>query len=499
MSTIIAIAKKLTFGLLKTILLSIIITLAMMFLYNPDQNPFAIAVVISIICILGILSVTIYLNLVPAIRRSVWLSALSFFALPVGLPLIHLITSEELRGEWGLLIFTQAYFITHFYYFLRFREINLLFTIKLSKNIKVTVTKIYLLYVLGLLSIIAICCIPNRPWKLPYYQGYVTDMEGNPVAGATVKEDLEIYNETVTDSTGYFRLRRNKDELCLLIVRKDGFLLDTFETQGFHFERGPEYYFLQYPDKMTLYYDTAAVVYNGIRMHWKYLEGYWVLTDYFDNIIKYKSIAKFRITPLADNAWAFRISNDSIHTAGLDHGLDLACLKNNNSIVSIELNDMTFDLFYDLQSDIITAQRKDQPNEKYIYRRATGKLKETLINTPFNSKLWDTMTQYYTEEIIAGTYENVADESNTLVLSPDGTMSGFGTCNRYHVHTFFGTFHPFDNHDTCVFTDTITGKSKHFKWTLYDNKLTLTFIQILPDTDDERYYISTQKFGFIKK
>lgn len=63
MNPITTIAKKLTFGLLKTILLSIIITLAMMLLYNPDQNPFAIAVVISIIFISGILSVTIYLNL----------------------------------------------------------------------------------------------------------------------------------------------------------------------------------------------------------------------------------------------------------------------------------------------------------------------------------------------------------------------------------------------------------------------------------------------------
>lgn len=498
MNPIKTIAKKLTFGLLKTILLSIIITLAMMFLYNPDQNPFAIAVVISIIFILGILSVTIYLNLIPAVRQSVWLSALSFFALPVGLPLIPLITSEELRGEWVLLIFTQAYIITHFYYFLRFREINLLFTVKLSTNIKVTVTKIYLLFVLGLLSIIAIRYIPTRPWKLPYYQGYVTDMEGNPIAGATVKEDLEIYHETVTDSTGYFRLKRNKDVLCRLIARKDSFLPDTCETQGFHFERGPEYYYLKYPDRITLRKDTASIICNGIRMYWKHLEGNWVLTNYFDNIMRYKAIAQFRITTLASNAWAFRISNDSIHTAGLVHGMNLACYKDTNIVAFIDLyNDITFNLLYDMQANTITAQRKKYPNEKYIYRKATGKLNEILTNTPFNSELWDVMAQYYTEELIAGTYKNVVDDDNILILSPDGTMSGFGKYNHYSIYTFFGTYFPFDNHDALTFTDTITGKCSYFTWKLNNNKLTLT--QIFPDTVDESYYISTRKFGFIKK
>lgn len=260
MNPIIIITKKLTFGLLKTIFLSIIITIAMMLLHDPNQNPFGIAIAISILFILGILSVTIYLNLIPAVRRSVWLSALSFFALPVGLPLIYLITTEELRGEWGLLIFTQAYIITHFYYFLRFREIKLLFTIRLNINIPVTVTKIYLFFVLGLLALIAICYIPTRPWKLPYYQGYVMDIEGYPVTGATVKEDLEIYHETVTDSSGYFRLRRDKDVLCRLIVRKEGFLPDTCETLWYHFEAGPVYNYLKYPGTVTLHKDTANII-----------------------------------------------------------------------------------------------------------------------------------------------------------------------------------------------------------------------------------------------
>lgn len=502
MEGIIPTAKKLTLGWLKTILLSLAITWAMMLLYDPNQSPFGLAIITGMLLTLGILSLTIYLNLIPAVRRSVWLSALSFFALPAGLPLIHIMITEGLRGGWSILLFfIPSFFVTHFYYFLRFRGVNQLFSIKLNTNtnLKITVTRLYILFFVALLTVIAICCIPTRPWKLPYYQGYVTDMEDNPLAGATVREDLEIYHETVTDSTGYFRLRRNKDELCPLIVRKDGFLPDTFETQGHHFEMGPEYYHLKYPDRMALRKDTAAVAYNGILMHWKHLDEYWVLTDYFDNIMKYKNIAKYRITPLADNAWALRISNDSIHTAGLVHGLDLACSKNNNSIVSIESNNMTFDLFYDLQSDIIIAKRKDEPNKEYYYRKATGKLKEILINTPFNAKLWDAMTQYYTEELIAGTYENVADESNILVLKPDGTMSGFGKYNHYKVHTFFGTSYPFDNHNTLVFTDTTTGKKKHFKWTLYNNKLTLTFIQILPETVDESYYISTRKFGFKKK
>ncbi|MDR2920313.1 MAG: carboxypeptidase-like regulatory domain-containing protein [Tannerella sp.] len=502
MEGIIPTAKKLTFGWLKTILLSLAITWAMMFLYDPNQNPFGLAIITGILLTIGVLSLTIYLNLIPTVRRSAWLSALSFFALPAGLPLIYTMTFDEFRSEWGMLLFLiPSFFVTHFYYFLRFRGVNLLFNIKLNTNtnLKITVTRLYILFIFTLLAVIAICCIPTRPWKLSYYQGYVTDMEDNPLAGVTVREDLEIYHETVTDSTGYFRLHRNKDELCPLIVRKDGFLPDTFKTLGYHFEMGPVYNFLRYPGRMALRKDTATVVYNGILMYWKHIEGYWVLTDYFDNIMKYKNIAEYRITPLADNAWAFRISNDSIHTAGLVHWLNLACSKNNNSIVSIESNNITFNLLYDLQSDIIIAQRKDQPNKEYFYRKATGKLKDILINTPFNSKLWDAMTQYYTEELIAGTYENVADESNTLVLEPDGTMSGFGKYNHYDVHTFFGTSHPFDNHNTLVFTDSITNKSKHFKWTLYNNKLTLTFIQILPETEDESYYISTQKFGFIRK
>ena len=500
MGETISVAKKLTLGLLKTLLLSISITWAAMFLYNPVPNPFGIAIITGILLMLGILSFTIYLNLIPAFRRSIWLSALSFFALPIGFPVLYTIYYEEFRGELGILIFTLPFTITHIYYFIRFRGINLLFNIKLNTNIKITVARLYFTFIASVLIIMAICCIPNRPWKLPYYQGYVTDLEGNPITGALVRENLEIYHETITDSTGYFRLKRNKDVLCPLVVSKEGYLTDTCETSGHHFEMGPVYHHLQYPDRVILCKDTTPVISNGVRMHWKHIEGYWVLSDYFDNIMKYKSIAKFRTTPLADKAWALRIANDSIYTAGLVHGINLACYKESHIAAGIGIEDtITFNLFYNTRSDIITAQRKEQPNEIYTYRKATGKLKDILTNTPFNFELWKVMTQYYMEELIAGTYENVADESNTLILSPDRTLSGFGKYNRFNLHSFFGTSYPFDNHDTISFTDTKTGESVYFTWRFNNYKLILTEIQILPETEDESYYITTRKFGFIRK
>lgn len=240
--------KDLSFGLIKTFLISSAFSLALTYIIFPDPNPFVLAFWTAFAVSLTLAALTVYLNLLLKIRESELYCALAFFLLPAVIITALIVSIGDLRHEWNIYaVFSLPFMLTRFYYFLDFRKIVF------HLNIKISNAALFFAAGLLVLCVTFIYCVPNREWKSPFYQGYVYDQNALPVAGAKIRTDSKTYPQsTETDSSGYFRLYRNTKELSNLIFEKDGYESEIFPSVWHHFEAGTRYNFLKNPGTVTL-------------------------------------------------------------------------------------------------------------------------------------------------------------------------------------------------------------------------------------------------------
>lgn len=252
-------------------------------------------------------------------------------------------------------------------------------------------------------------------------------------------------------------------------------------------------------------------VIDTIPLQWEHLEGNWVLTDFIDNVLKYKTITKYRMSPLAAEAWAFKIERDSLFSTGLISDFQTGCnvdSSGHHDITATIINGVggrTFILCYHEKTDKIEAINTTDHQEKYLYRRATGELDEILSHTPFQ---WDSEKRKYhvqdslyfflIDHLIVGNYEPNSDYngSQTMTLTRDGAVKGFKQFDTYRIHAYFGTRHPYDDKDAIIFENS---KSKNdyeiYSWIFSDGILTLN--QMYTPDGGDFYYNGKTSYEFI--
>lgn len=239
------------------------------------------------------------------------------------------------------------------------------------------------------------------------------------------------------------------------------------------------------------------------------LDGYWILTDYIDSIYKDKSIAKHRLYRLAWMAICFKIESDSLFTNGLLYAGKKAKLDFESDTLCIIEDWGTYVFKYNKANDCIEAinvapDESDQfADKRFTFRRI---VEARLLNIVSKSNVFEIENGFYQlfiDSLIAGTYDPVGG-GTPLKFGNDGFTTGFKSYNKYGIHDYFGTLHPFQNYDAINFIDTTIKpqqgppsqkQSCYYNWRYTGDTLILT--ELLTENYDE-YFLGTSSYRFVK-
>jgi hypothetical protein len=226
------------------------------------------------------------------------------------------------------------------------------------------------------------------------------------------------------------------------------------------------------------------------------------MVEFIDNILKYKSIAKYRAkTAPIWVTWAFNIDGDSLYSTGLLYGAEIALITDDSDTLGI-IDGYAF--YYDKKTDRIKSVSQTNKKEKATFRRATGRINDILRITfnrqpdTVNSDKPDNLYQFFVDNFIAGTYVPVSDYKGvtTMILSKNGSVKGFKGFDTYELYDFFGTSHPTGDNDALVFYDTVTVREATYKWQYSDSTFILTRMH---RTGSDMFHVGTEKYEFIKQ
>lgn len=241
------------------------------------------------------------------------------------------------------------------------------------------------------------------------------------------------------------------------------------------------------------------------------LDGYWILADYIDSIFKDQAIGKHRLYHISWSAMSLHIQKDSLFSTGLIFFTNKKIKINPDSDTLGSIKDFgTFLFHYNKETDRIEAtdilpeKNNKFKDKKYIYRRVTEKRLLDILDSKDEFKIRDGFHQLFIDSLIAGEYQPINNKQK-MMLTNDGSMKGFKKYNKYSIHDYFGTSHPFQNYDAICFKDTTVispgnapppkAQICYYNWTFSGDTLTLTE---LVTKNHEKYFLGKQAYKFIK-
>jgi hypothetical protein len=242
------------------------------------------------------------------------------------------------------------------------------------------------------------------------------------------------------------------------------------------------------------------------------LDGYWVLTNYVDDILKTKSIAPHLSKRLTWDAIVVKIYGDSIATHGLGIENKFRLSDNADSLTVIKglgYYQLSYDkLLKQIRATAINEKSDNHDTIIYYFRRVKA-LEQRLIagidGKPFFKNLEHNFYTFFIDSLISGTYKPLAKSNDfkILELGKADLTSGFKNYNKYSIHDYFGTLHPFDGNDAIIFEDTTITPLRNvpptnivfYSWKFNGDTLLLT--EMLTE-NHERYYLGEKTFKLLR-
>jgi hypothetical protein len=240
------------------------------------------------------------------------------------------------------------------------------------------------------------------------------------------------------------------------------------------------------------------------------LDGYWILVDYIDSIFQDKAIAKHRLQPFSWGAMSLHIRQDSLFSIGILFLKKQIKINLASDSLGMLVGEGVFELRYNGATDRIEATErfKNAPEAskgaKFVYKRVTEQHLIDILSSGDGPTIQAGFNQLFVDSLLAGHYKSLAD-GNTMNLYPNKFMTGFKQYNRYFIHDYFGTYHPYGNLDVVAFEDTTivaNGQAKPsdaairlYNWVRTGDTLTLT--EMLT-RNDETYALGNKRYQFIK-
>ncbi|MCC5916432.1 MAG: hypothetical protein JJU02_03800 [Cryomorphaceae bacterium] len=239
------------------------------------------------------------------------------------------------------------------------------------------------------------------------------------------------------------------------------------------------------------------------------LDGYWILTNYIDKILETKSIAPQSSQRLTWDVIVFKFENDTIKTHGLIMESKYPASQKIESLTLIKGMAGSYNLVYnDLDRTIVANDIEGNDTINYIFRKIhkhEEKLVADIDGKAFFQQLEHNLYHLFINQIISGTYHPIVNYNNvnTIELLTDGTTSGFKNYNKYSIHDFFGTLHPFSD-DAIMFEDSTKEVSglgppdyvEYYKWEFKQDTLILTKYET---KDHERFTVGHKQYKLVKQ
>jgi hypothetical protein len=222
------------------------------------------------------------------------------------------------------------------------------------------------------------------------------------------------------------------------------------------------------------------------------LNGTWGLTNYFDTILKHRELAKYRVQQPAWFGILLEIENNSLETFGS---------IGNEQILADTLNDTLCHIFsrvagkWDLVVEGPYLKLTQVPDlsytdpTTYIYRKRDDLKFSKDRSAARYYVINDAITDYFNQHLFEGSYVNVAT-GNKVAFGKKRQLSGIEGFTTYPVRNYFGTYHPFDNHDVITFEGKDPNSFKFYNWVFSADTLTLVPFET---EDGENYRLSSQK------
>ncbi|MDQ3111831.1 MAG: hypothetical protein M3R17_18235 [Bacteroidota bacterium] len=208
-------------------------------------------------------------------------------------------------------------------------------------------------------------------------------------------------------------------------------------------------------------------------------EGFWVMTNYFDSIIKNKTVTGYRKLFASWFAIAIEIKGDSIKAFGSIITNKKFSVMNSNSDTLFVFGKTArgeYALYKNYTSGrlelVQTGNEKDEQDSiKYIFENRPDL--RYLIENSENEGFSKNITSYFNEHLLAGAY--LAEVKAVTFLS-NGIVTGFQNYTTYEVRNYFGTSHPFKNRDVVILKG--KGVEDYWEWKFENDTLVLTKMSV---------------------
>jgi hypothetical protein len=243
----------------------------------------------------------------------------------------------------------------------------------------------------------------------------------------------------------------------------------------------------------------------------KVLEGNWIMSNYLDSIKKYKAIERFTSGPLTFTAIMLRVKQDSLYSYGLLQSHKNGKLFHKYDSLTTMQNWHDYQLSYDksqnqLRAVFVKGRQGAKDSIQYIFRRFTEDEKE-LVKGIERDRGYPraSFEQFFIDKLMSGKYTPLGNKFQpTMVLDTTGKVKGFKQYNKYHIHSYFGTLHPYRPEDAIIFEDTTAVRKSLrppsnigiYSWEFRQDTLVLT--EMLTKTY-EQWHKGTKVFKFIKQ
>jgi hypothetical protein len=219
-------------------------------------------------------------------------------------------------------------------------------------------------------------------------------------------------------------------------------------------------------------------------------QGIWVLSNYFDSVVIEKSIAKFRMNNINWSSLLLNFDNDTLRIYGsiykqkifIDYSGDTLPFKRiyENDLWSIILaNDET----------IIKSFKKENPEQKYIYRRM-NEVEKQYIKIDENNwfSIDKGVEELFNVVLISGKY--LYKKNDTIAFEKNGQIKNFKNYTNFEIDNYFGTNHYFGNLDNIAL---ISENSREtWNWKFIDNILILNKIKPKNDDYEKGFYLTNE-------
>ncbi|CAI8448550.1 MAG: Uncharacterised protein [Cryomorphaceae bacterium] len=204
------------------------------------------------------------------------------------------------------------------------------------------------------------------------------------------------------------------------------------------------------------------------------LNGVWGLNNYFDKILAEKQIAKYRIQPPTWFAIMLEIKNDSLKSYGSIIELNEKLNYDSDTLVVFDSFSGKYALFKE-DNELLLKHLPNQENNdstNYVFSRRKD-LRKLLENQDRVHKISSRITDYFNENLISGTYENIKN-SETVIFEKNGDLVNFKGFEKYEVRNYFGTLHPHKNLDVITFINSENNEFEQFNWKFENDRFILT-------------------------